>query len=95
MTHIDGSGSHLLIFVNSKANGLRTGKGVGRKLPVARLHKAAVNQILGKASNAVAAHLRQCAIRIDVMHVRSALGTLGRTNKNHAIGADAEVTIAQ
>src|SRR5690242_18494543 len=48
--------------------------------------------IFGHAANAVAAHLRLAAI--GVVHAHTRVGLVGRTDKDQAIAADAEMAVA-
>ena len=76
MAHIDRSARHLVAIVNLEADGFRAGKRVGNKLAVACLNVSAINEVFCEATHAIAAHLGQRAIGIDVMHVSRAFAAL-------------------
>ena len=95
MTHINGGKGQLVVLVHLKADRLRTRQRVGYEGAIACKHEPAVYEVLCKATNTIAAHLRKRAICVDVVHICSTLGAFRRAHHNHAIRADTEMTIAQ
>ena len=59
------------------------------------VRQLAIDEVLGEAAYAVAAHLGQGAVGVDVVHVAVSLFRGCRPHKDDAVGADAEVAVAQ
>lgn len=80
-----------------------TEKAIGRgparvsatRLPEATSRQLAIDEVLGEAAHAVAAHLSQGAVGVDVVHVAVSLFRESRPHEDDAVGADAEVAVAQ
>src|SRR4029079_4870022 len=53
---------------------------------------AVIVDVLGDATDAVAAHLRLAAVRVE--HAHAGVGALRRADENQPVAADAEVPVA-
>ena len=69
--------------------------GVGHKAARGNVRQLAIDEVLGEAAHAVAAHLGQGAVGVDVVHVAVSLFRESRPHEDDAVGADAEVAVAQ
>ena len=93
--HVHGRPGHLPLRIHGKGDRARAGQGVGHKAARGNVRQLAIDEVLGEAAHAVAAHLSQGAVGVDVVHVAVSLFRESRPHEDDAVGADAEVAGAQ
>ena len=93
--HVHGRLGHLPLRIHGKGDRARAGQGVGHKAARGNVRQLAIDEVLGEAAHAVAAHLSQGAVGVDVVHVAVSLFRESRPHEDDAVGADAEVAVAQ
>lgn len=93
--HVHGRLGHLPLRIHGKGDRARPARVSATRLPEATSASSRSTRYLAKQRTPLPAHLGQGAVGVDVVHVAVSLFRESRPHEDDAVGADAEVAVAQ